>query len=140
MIRAVIDTNILLRALIKPKGSVGGVITALDGGGFELVTSWPLLEELAAKLALPRIRGKYQLHDQDIADFMNLLAWRACIVHPLDNVAACRDPDNDVVLATALAGKAQYIVTGDDGLLVLDPYRSIHIVTAAVFLRCLPRE
>jgi putative PIN family toxin of toxin-antitoxin system len=59
MMRAVVDTNILIRALIKPYGTVGPVITHLRDGHFVIVYSTPLLNELTIKLALPRIRVKY---------------------------------------------------------------------------------
>jgi predicted nucleic acid-binding protein len=59
MLRAVVDTNILIRAVIMPSGTVGSVITRLQEGDYTLVYSQPLMDELLEKLALPRIRKKY---------------------------------------------------------------------------------
>ena len=76
MRRAVVDTNILIRAVIMPSGTVGPVITRLRDRDYTLVYSQPLMDELLEKLALPRIRKKYHLSDQDIDDLLALIALR----------------------------------------------------------------
>jgi predicted nucleic acid-binding protein len=64
MLRVVVDTSILLRAMIKLTGTVGPVIRRLQDGDYRLVYSQPLIDELLAKLALPRIRQKYHLRER----------------------------------------------------------------------------
>lgn len=140
MIRAVVDTNILIRALIKPQGTVGPVVAAIRLGRFQIVLSKPLLDELAATLLLPRIRDKYSLGHQDIVDFVTFLAFRGHLVEPSQSVSACRDAKDNMVLEAALAGEASFIVTGDEDLLVLDPFEGISIVTPSVFLKRLQEE
>jgi predicted nucleic acid-binding protein len=54
--RAVVDTNILIRALIRPAGTVGPVIRRLRAGDYTLVYSLAAIDELTGKLVLPRIR------------------------------------------------------------------------------------
>lgn len=77
MIRAVVETNILIRALIKPRGTVGPMLTHLADGKFVIVYSEPMLDELIAKLVLPRIRTKYAIDDQTIETTIALsVAWR----------------------------------------------------------------
>ena len=137
MIRAVIDTNILVRAVIKPLGSVGPIITRLRDGAYLAVYSFPLLEELIAKLSLPRIRFKYHLTESDIATVVALLLLRGLLVVPERRIEVCRDPKDNMVLEAAVAGEADYIVTGDEDLLVLDPFEGIRIVGAAEFLKAL---
>ena len=137
MIRAVVDTNILIRALIKPQGSVGPILTCLRAQAYELVLSEPLIEELLAKLLLPRISGKYHLEDQDIRDYVHFLTLRGKLVRPTTRLSVCRDAKDNMVLEAALAGRATYVVSSDQDLLVLDPFRGIHIVAAAEFLRAL---
>jgi len=137
MIKAVVDTNILIRALIKPRGSVGPIITRLSRGDYVLVYSPPLLDELIAKLSLPRIRVKYQVELEQVEALVALIVLRGERVMPTRRVKVCRDPDDNLVIETALAGDAQYIVTGDDDLLVLKRYESVHIVTPRVFLAAL---
>ncbi|MBC8248794.1 MAG: putative toxin-antitoxin system toxin component, PIN family [Anaerolineales bacterium] len=137
MPRAVVDTNILIRALIKPQGTVGPVLTRLRDGDYTLLYAEPLLDELMAKLALPRIRDKYHLADDDVETVLALILLRGESVMPQRRITACRDPKDNVVLEVAVAGEADYIVTGDNDLLVLHPFEDIPIVGPAEFLEAL---
>ena len=134
MLRAVVDTNILIRALIKPRGTVGPILTQLAANTYTLVYSQPLLDELVEKLVLPRIRDKYGLDNQAIETTLALLALRGESVHPTRAVKVCRDPDDNALIEAALAGNAEYIVTGDEDLLVLKKSETVRIVTPRVFL------
>jgi len=135
--RAVIDTNILIRALIKPRGTVGPVLTRLAVGEYTLVYSQPLLNELLAKLALPRIRQKYDIHDESIEKTMAVLALRGERVHPVRSVRVCRDPKDDMLIEAALAGAAEYVVTGDEDLLSMKKFETVRFVTPRTFLAAL---
>ena len=137
MPRAVVDTNILIRALIKPQGTVGPVLTRLRDGDYTLLYAEPLLDELMAKLALPRIRDKYHLADDDVETVLALILLRGESVMPQRRITACRDPKDNVVLEVAVAGEADYIVTGDNDLLVLHPFEDTPIVGPAEFLEAL---
>ena len=61
--RAVLDTNILVRALIKPGGSVGPVLGCLRDGRYTALYSRETLEEIVDVLARPRLRDKYSISD-----------------------------------------------------------------------------
>jgi putative PIN family toxin of toxin-antitoxin system len=135
--RAIIDTNILIRALIKPQGTVGPVLTRLRDGDYTLLYAEPLLDELVAKLALPRIRDKYHLTNEDVETVLALILLRGEPVVPQRRIMACRDPKDNVVLEVAVAGEADYIVTGGDDLLVLHPFEGIPIVGPTEFLKAL---
>jgi len=52
----------------------------------------------------------------------------------------CRDPDDDKLLEIAVVGRADYLVTGDQDLLILDPFQGIPILTPAEFLAALARQ
>jgi len=134
MLRAVVDTNILIRAVVKPYGAVGPILTQLAAGAYTLVYSQPLIDELVEKLALPRIRDKYGLDKQAIETTLALLALRGELVHPTRAVRVCRDPDDNALIEAALAGGAEYVVTGDEDLLVLKKFETVRIVTPRVFL------
>lgn len=137
MIRAVVDTNILIRALIKPQSSVGPVLTRLRDGDYTLLYADPLLDELVAKLALPRIRDKYHLSKKDTETVLTLILLRGEPVTPQRSITACRDPKDNIVLEVAVTGQADFIVTGDNDLLVLHPFEGIPIVGPAQFLEAL---
>ena len=137
MIKAVIDTNILIRALIKPHGTVGPILQHLSRGDFVIVYSTPLLDELIAKLSLPRIRVKYHVELDQIEALVALIALRGERVTPNRKVKVCRDPQDNVVIETALAGGAEYVVTGDEDLLILKKFEAVRFVTPRAFLAAL---
>jgi putative PIN family toxin of toxin-antitoxin system len=136
-LRAVVDTNILIRAYIKPEGTVGPVLHRLRLGDYVLICSIPLFDELLAKLALPRIRVKYSVTDEDLEALTDLITLRALWVTPIRQVQVCRDPDDDMVIEAALAGQANYVVTGDKDLLTLGQFEGIRFVPAHAFLAAL---
>jgi putative PIN family toxin of toxin-antitoxin system len=135
--RAVVDTNVLVRALIKPHGTVGPVLLRLRHGEYTLLYAGSLLEELVDVLNRPRIREKYRLTDLDIQAVVSLILLRGEVVVPEERITACRDPKDDKFLEVAVAGKADVIVSGDQDLLVLHPFAGIPIVPPAAFLQML---
>lgn len=124
-----LDTNILIRALIRPQGTVGPIIPRLVKGDYALVYSAPIRNELIAKLALPRIRNKYNLTDTQIEALLDLIALRGQLVAPERRVQVCRDPHDDLFIEAALAGSAEYVVTGDDDLLSLEKFETVQFIT-----------
>ena len=138
--RAVVDTNILVRALIRPQGTVGPVLIRLRQGDYTLLYAPLLLEEVVDVLNRPRLRHKYGLTGADIRTVVSLLLLRGELVTPAEPITACRDPRDDKFLEVAVAGKANVIVSGDEDLLVLHPFREIPIVTPAQFLAMLDEE
>jgi putative PIN family toxin of toxin-antitoxin system len=67
-------------------------------------------------LTCPRITRKYPIQSADVPEFLQLLIRRSQIVVPTGAVRECRDPDDDLILETALVGQAQYAVTRDDDI------------------------
>ncbi len=112
----VVDTNVWVSAFINPHGPPAQIREAFVLGRFQVVLSVPILDEIAEVLARPRIRGKYGLDENEIAEFLRALAQHSIPVVPTGNLHICRDPDDDLVLETALLGKAQYMITRDDDL------------------------
>lgn len=138
--RAVVDTNILVRAVIKPSGTVGPVLLRLRHGGYTLLYAQSLLEEPIDVLNRPRIRDKYHLTDQDIRAVVSLILLRGEAVVPQERITACRDPKDDQFLEVAVSGRADVIVSGDQDLLVLHPFAGIPILPPATFLQMLNAE
>jgi putative PIN family toxin of toxin-antitoxin system len=112
-LRVVVDTNVWVSGLIAPDGPPGRVLRAIRDRRFDLVASWQVAEELADVLRRPRLR-RYQIEQHDIEDVFRLLA-PALPTAELD--VPIRDPDDAPVVAAALAGAADIIVTGDSDFL-----------------------
>lgn len=132
--RAVLDTNILIRSILNPNGPTGRLLNELRAGRFRLLYSEPLLEEIAEVLSRPRFRDRYKVTADDISDILSLIVQEGEEVFPSASIAACRDPKDDKVLEAAFFGRADVIVTGDDDLFALDPFEGIQILGPAAFL------
>lgn len=137
MMRAVVDTNILVRAVIKPSGSVGPVLQRLRRRDYLLLISRATLDELVDVLSRPRLRAKYGISDPVLRAVVRLMILRGELVSPQRRIAACRDPKDDKFLEVAVGGRADVVVSGDADLLSLDPFEGIPIVTSAHFLTML---
>ncbi|PKO23264.1 MAG: putative toxin-antitoxin system toxin component, PIN family [Chloroflexi bacterium HGW-Chloroflexi-1] len=137
--RAVVDTNILVRALIKPKGTVGPVLQTLRNKWYVLLYSDSLLEELLDVLHRPHIQHKYHLSEEDIETALAVILLRGEAVVSDRRVTICRDPKDNKVLEVATAGHADVIVSGDEDVSVLSPFEGIPIVRPAVLLAMLDR-
>jgi len=137
MIRAVIDTNILVSGLINPDGPPGRILKALRDGRFTIILSPDLLDEIAAVLLYPRVRDKYGIDRRAREALSDLLALRGDLVAPAERVQVCRDPDDDRLVEAAVGGHAEYIITGDVDLLHLEGFRTTKIIPASKFLSIL---
>lgn len=123
----VLDTNVFVAAMVA-KGLCHEVVVR-GLGSCTVATSQPLLDELDHTL-----RAKFTPGPASTA-FLEQLRLRVRIVEPTPlRSPACRDADDDVVLATAVAAGAAVIVTGDQDLLVIGRYNHIDIVSPREFL------
>ena len=131
--RAVLDTNVFVSGLINPEGKPAAILKALRSGLFTLLSSPPINEEIIEVLNRPRIRDRYGLGDR-IFDVSFILWEVAELVVNLPEVRVCSDADDDKFLATAIGGRADYLVTGDAGnLLILGEYKGVAIVSPRHF-------
>lgn len=137
--RTVIDTNVLLSGLLW-HGAPHALLEQVRSGTLTLVTSPALLAELErvirrAKFEVILVRSNTS-RDQALAE---LRQWAELVDPPPLPQPVCRDPDDDAVLALALAAGAELIVSGDNDLLVLGSYAGIPIVDAAQALQRIAR-
>jgi putative PIN family toxin of toxin-antitoxin system len=133
-LRAVIDTNVLVSALIRRQGVSGQVLRHLRNGSFTMLYSVPLMVELVDVLSRPHIQSKYHVQSDDIIALINVIRLRGELVSPNQMVEACRDPKDNRFLEAALEGKADMIVSGDADLLELREFKAIPILSVAEFL------
>ncbi|MCX6037954.1 MAG: putative toxin-antitoxin system toxin component, PIN family [Chloroflexi bacterium] len=135
--RSVIDTGVLVSALIRRQGTTGEVLRLLRDGQFTAVYSTDILVEIIDVLGRPALRAKYHIEPDDIRVVINVIRLRGDLVITTRKVTACRDPKDDKFLEAALAGKADAIISGDADLLVLNPFEEIPILRPAEILaRC----
>lgn len=137
--RAVVDTNILVRAVIKPQGSVGPVLQRLRRRDYTLLLSRATLDEFVEVVHRPRLRVKYGLSESTLRAVIRLIVLRSELVQPDVQIVVCRDPKDDKFFEVAVSGQAGVIVSGDEDLLTLDPYAGIPIVSPSRFLAMLDR-
>jgi putative PIN family toxin of toxin-antitoxin system len=112
--RAVLDTNVLVRAMASPSGPAGELFERLSADHV-LIASLELLEELARVLGYDPVRRMHQRTDVDITEFLASVGSGATVVplpKPLPR-AVPGDPKDDLVVATAVAGRADVICTLD---------------------------
>jgi uncharacterized protein len=130
--RVVLDTNIIVSALIAPAGKPAAIIDAWLDGKFTLLTCAAHVDELRATLQKPRVAQLVKPHKA--GRLVNQIKRFAEDVGALPPVERSPDPMDDFLLALSEAGKADYLVTGDkSGLLALDHHKGTQIVSARDF-------
>ena len=132
--RVVLDTGILISGLISPRGTIADVLHALRDGKFTAIYSTAMIVEMIDVFGRPKIQTKYHIKPDDITALVNFIRLRGELVIPNQTVTACRDPKDNKFLEAALAGEADAIVTGDNDLLVLNPFEGVNILRPAEFL------
>jgi putative PIN family toxin of toxin-antitoxin system len=131
-VKVVLDTNVLLSGLMLPESVPGRIVRAWRAAQFDLVLSEPMLDEIGRVLAYPKIERRLKWDQETISRFLLLLQFKADVVDiSSTNVEVPRDPQDVSVLATLVAGGANYLVTGDKDLLTLG--HDYPIVTPAEF-------
>jgi len=132
--RYVFDTGVLVGASLFPDSVPGlAMREALRRGC--LLLSQATAEEIAEVLSRPKFDRYISVSIRK--RFLAVLVHDAVIVETDRSLTVCRDPKDDKFLELAVCGQASFLVTGDQDLLVLHPFREISIVTPAVFLAAL---
>jgi uncharacterized protein len=136
MPRAVVDTTVLISAFLTEGGVAGELLQRARGGAFLLCLSREIIEELRTRLLQrERIRQKYTYTDEQVEEHCGALAAIADLVTELPEVRVIkRDPNDDMIIATALAARADFIVTRDKDLLDAGGYQGIRIVSPEAFM------
>lgn len=136
--RWVLDTNVVLSALIRPGGTAGRLRLAWQAALFVPLVSRPTAAELIRVLAYPKFKLTAEEQHDLLADY---LPWTETfrVAEPPPRTPACRDPHDVPFLQLALAASADALVTGDADLLVLAPVRKLAIITPAEAIERLSR-
>lgn len=135
MLRAVLDTNIIVSGTISSSGAPFDVLEAWRHRRFDLVTSPAILEEAERVFEYPRIKKAYALDARVIEQVLATLAEYSLVTDgglTVDEIED--DPADDMFLACAVEGEADFIVTGDSHLLRLKALGGVQIMVARRFL------
>jgi len=134
-LRIVLDTNVLISALLLRDSVTRRAFDAAFANGSVLL-SLELLAELNDVLGRKQFR-KY-VDDVDVRRFAAALLRESEWVQVATTITACRDPNDNKILALAVDGRATLMVTGDQDLLCLNPFRGIRIERPDRFLKRFP--
>jgi putative PIN family toxin of toxin-antitoxin system len=140
MARIVLDTNILVSAIIA-SGYSAAILDRVRSGELALITSTHLLEEFSDVIARPRITRKYpQIAEkaEDLVDFLR--AFTELVQGTPGESQISRDRDDDYMVACAVEGNADYIISGDPHLLDLRTHGNITILTPREFVEQVLRK
>ena len=134
--RVLIDTNVFISYLLTPHhtGSVSVIFDALAHWRFDLLLPQDLLAEIQQTVQNKKSLSQ-RIPEATLDEFMNLLRMFgeeiAKITEPIPPIT--RDPKDDYLIAYAIIGRADYLVTGDKDLLVLGAVDTVSIVTPVEF-------
>jgi uncharacterized protein len=129
--RFVLDNNILVSALLVKNSAPFQVIKKVEAQGITLYSEATLLE-LNQVLSRRKFIKYFTIEEKQ--EFIFKLVEKSELVKIEESINICRDPKDDKFLELAVSGKADFIITGDQDLLVLNPFRNIAIITANDFL------
>jgi len=138
-IRAVIDTQIFLRAAMNRKSLPAKLIFELRNS-YHLIVSDAIVLEVQNVLNRPELRAKLPQLTKEIVEQVAELLEAAEVVNPTEIEAVSRDPKDDMFLACAKDSNAHYLVSEDKDLLVLNPYGDVEIINALDFLQILQSQ
>ncbi|PIQ70455.1 putative toxin-antitoxin system toxin component, PIN family [Candidatus Shapirobacteria bacterium CG03_land_8_20_14_0_80_40_19] len=136
MIKAVVDTNILVSGLISPKASPAKIISLWRERKFVLVVSEKILEEVKRVLFYPKIFKKYSLDKNLIDKYIKIFRAFAEVVEPKEKIRLIKTDESDNrFIEAAISANAGYLVSGDKHLLEIKKFQSIRIIKAEEFAK-----
>lgn len=135
--RVVLDTNVLVSAVLSPSGSPGRIVVLWEQGLIEVIVSQPILAEYARVLRYKHLPISPILVDETL----QRVRHSSTLIEQVKTInAVAADPHDDKFIACAVAGQAEYIVSGDEHLLVIKEYQGIPLLSPAVFLSALAHQ
>ena len=128
-IKIVIDTNLWVSFLIGKK--LSSLKNAILKGDIEVYFSDELYQEIIRVIEYPRLKKYISL--DSFYELIHLFSGKIHFIKPDCTITDCRDAKDNFLLELAVASQAHYVLTGDEDLLVLNPYRTTRIITAKEF-------
>lgn len=136
MKKAVVDTNVFVSGVIKEESPSGNLIKLWKESRFILVTSPEIIGEIVKVLDYPKIRKKYHVGKNQVKALLDRIYLKSEIVEGTYSLEKLKDATDNMFLACAYEGNADYVVSGDKELLRLKHFYGIQIVGVTGFLKC----
>ena len=141
MISAALDANTIVSGMLVIEGNPSSVLDAALDDAFRCVSSSIIIAEVVRTLSRDRVRRKYRVDQERLERVLRFLGSGVVSVPVTAQVqGVATHPEDDLILATAISGNADYLVTGDRQLLALGSYGGVRIVTPRDFLAILDAE
>lgn len=135
MRNAVLDSTILVSAFLRKKGLAAKLLDYGVNGAFECYFTERIVEETCnVLLNREHLRLNFPYTNKEVEEYRTLLSSLARSVGNLPAVHVCRDPNDDYVIATALAAGVLYLVTYDKDLLDLKRYQTVQMIRPEAFI------
>ena len=135
MKKAVVDTNVIMSGLIKAESIPGKILKAWREDKFILLLSPPIFEEISRIIRHPKVVKYHKLNEEEIQNLLLYLYSASQKTEGKTKLNITKDPDDNIFLACAIEGNAEYVVTGDKAFLQLKEYEGIKIITPSQFLK-----
>ena len=132
-IRVVIDTNIWIGFLIGK--TLSGLSEALMNAKIRILFSEELFDELVEVLQRPKFKKYFS--QNDIMELISLIHLKTEHIEIRERFEDCRDPKDNFLLDLCVSGDADYLITGDDDLSALNPFRGVEIINYRDFRKIL---
>ncbi len=133
--RIVLDANIYVSSLISTLGNPSKIIERWEQGDFEVMVTQDILDEVGRVLRYPRIVKRHKKDEKKIQRYLKLLSRQTTIVKSTERLSVVKDDESDNrYIECAVAGRANYIISGDNHLLSVGEYKGIVILSPAAFI------
>jgi putative PIN family toxin of toxin-antitoxin system len=130
--KVVVDTNIFISAFLGSKNAKL-IVRDIFTDQYLLIISHEQLQEIKTVLQRPKF-GKY-IHPHELDELLNLLSLKTIVPSNYGSINDCRDAKDNMILEAAVYGNVDFIITGDEDLLTLHPYRWIKILSQTAFIK-----
>ena len=136
MIKVVLDTNVVVSAYLVPTGKPAEILSLARKGKLHIFLSLEIVDEIKQTLLSPKLRKIHKNTTEQISLFIGAFSKAATVTQGTKLVDFIKDdPDDNKILACALEGRVDYIVSGDHHLTDLKSFQSISIVNPHMFLQ-----
>ena len=140
-LRAVVDTNVVISGIFGKDSLSAELQNLWMNQEFELVTSIEIIKEISRVLQYPRIKERFHPKEETVKRFFRLIFRKGIItkdIYKTDKITD--DPSDNKFLASAMEGKADYIVSRDPHLRNLKQFQGIEIIDVTTFLKRIERS